>query len=207
MNGSAAAEGAGPATMDGKTGGKSTASGSRSVSLASVSSDGSSSESQQLVEQEDIVALTQEVRAFKEALGKLRRLFGCNEPKGNMPLCISYCCSRLLCIREINESASRDAIIIITAARITRRAGVVRFCTVNLRWCLCPCESCIVALISAARSVFSPSVNTVYSYLLSCGSIERLPDSSFDCVFYPCLSRRYYRLKRTPSKVFSIFFN
>lgn len=54
------------------------ASGSRSVSLASVSSDGSSSESH-LVEQEDIVALTQEVRAFKEALGKLRRLFHPND--------------------------------------------------------------------------------------------------------------------------------
>ena len=58
------------------------ASGSRSVSLASVSSDGSSSESH-LVEQEDIVALTQEVRAFKEALGKLRRLFHPNE-KGTL---------------------------------------------------------------------------------------------------------------------------
>jgi hypothetical protein len=31
------------------------------------------------VEQEDIVALTQEVRAFKEALGKLRRLFHPND--------------------------------------------------------------------------------------------------------------------------------
>ena len=49
--------------------------GSRSVSLASVSSDGSSNESHLMVEQEDIVALTQEVRAFKEALGRLRRLF------------------------------------------------------------------------------------------------------------------------------------
>jgi hypothetical protein len=59
-------------------GGVGSASGSRSVSLASVSSDGSSSESH-LVEQEDIVALTQEVRAFKEALGKLRRLFHPND--------------------------------------------------------------------------------------------------------------------------------
>lgn len=53
--------------------GRASASASRSVSLASVSSDGSSES--HLVEQEDIVALTQEVRAFKEALGKLRRLF------------------------------------------------------------------------------------------------------------------------------------
>ena len=59
------------------------AAGSRSVSLASVSSDGSSSESHLVVEQEDIVALTQEVRAFKEALGKLRRLFHPND-KGKM---------------------------------------------------------------------------------------------------------------------------
>ena len=65
----------------GRSGGVGSASGSRSVSLASVSSDGSSSESH-LVEQEDIVALTQEVRAFKEALGKLRRLFHPND-KGN----------------------------------------------------------------------------------------------------------------------------
>lgn len=93
-------------------GGGNSASGSRSVSLASVSSDGSvasgasSSEAGQgsvgpagamathlqsgvgggqqhqhhfMVEQEDIVALTQEVRSFKEALGRLRRLFGPNE--------------------------------------------------------------------------------------------------------------------------------
>jgi hypothetical protein len=63
------------------------ASGSRSVSLASVSSDGSSSESH-LVEQEDIVALTQEVRAFKEALGKLRRLFHPNEKGTRPPNCL-----------------------------------------------------------------------------------------------------------------------
>lgn len=81
MNVSAGAEAAAAAAMDGKKG---AASGSRSVSLASVSSDGSSSESH-LVEQEDIVALTQEVRAFKEALGKLRRLFG-HDPKGNASL-------------------------------------------------------------------------------------------------------------------------
>ena len=54
---------------------------SRSVSLASVSSDGSGES--HLVEQEDIVALTQEVRAFKEALGKLRRLFHPHDNKGN----------------------------------------------------------------------------------------------------------------------------
>lgn len=68
----------------GRGGGVGSASGSRSVSLASVSSDGSSSESH-LVEQEDIVALTQEVRAFKEALGKLRRLFHPND-KGKKKL-------------------------------------------------------------------------------------------------------------------------
>ncbi|XP_037086813.1 rho GTPase-activating protein 29-like [Pollicipes pollicipes] len=44
-----------------------------SVSLASVSSEGSADS--HLVEQEDIVALTHDVRAFKEALGKLRRIF------------------------------------------------------------------------------------------------------------------------------------
>jgi len=53
--------------------GATASSASRSVSLASVSSEGSSES--HLVEQEDIVALTQEVRAFKEALGKLRRIF------------------------------------------------------------------------------------------------------------------------------------
>ena len=64
--------------------GRSGASGSRSVSLASVSSDGSAgSEQSHLVEQEDIVALTQEVRAFKEALGRLRRLFNDASNKGN----------------------------------------------------------------------------------------------------------------------------
>lgn len=68
----------GGAPSSGRSGGVGSASGSRSVSLASVSSDGSSSESH-LVEQEDIVALTQEVRAFKEALGKLRRLFHPND--------------------------------------------------------------------------------------------------------------------------------
>jgi hypothetical protein len=50
------------------------------VSLASVSSDGSGES--HLVEQEDIVALTQEVRAFKEALGKLRRLFHPHDNRG-----------------------------------------------------------------------------------------------------------------------------
>ena len=51
----------------------SSVSASRSVSLASVSSDGSCES--HLVEQEEMVALTQEVRAFKEALGRLRRIF------------------------------------------------------------------------------------------------------------------------------------
>ncbi|XP_042242294.1 rho GTPase-activating protein 45-like isoform X4 [Homarus americanus] len=45
----------------------------RSLSLASISSDGSSDS--HLVEREDIVALTTAVRAFKEALGKLKRIF------------------------------------------------------------------------------------------------------------------------------------
>lgn len=78
----AASSAAGAAKGGGR--GVGSASGSRSVSLASVSSDGSSSESH-LVEQEDIVALTQEVRAFKEALGKLRRLFHPND-KGKQQL-------------------------------------------------------------------------------------------------------------------------
>jgi len=47
---------------------------SRSLSLASVSSDGST-ESSHVVEQEDIIALTQDVRSFKEALNKLRKTF------------------------------------------------------------------------------------------------------------------------------------
>ncbi|XP_066990815.1 rho GTPase-activating protein 45-like isoform X18 [Macrobrachium rosenbergii] len=45
----------------------------RSLSLASISSEGSTDS--HLVEQEDIVALTTAVRAFKEALGKLKRIF------------------------------------------------------------------------------------------------------------------------------------
>ena len=47
---------------------------SRSLSLASVSSDGST-ESSHVVEQEDIIALTQDVRSFKEALNKLRKTY------------------------------------------------------------------------------------------------------------------------------------
>lgn len=47
---------------------------SRSLSMASVSSDGST-ESSHVVEQEDIIALTQDVRSFKEALNKLRKTF------------------------------------------------------------------------------------------------------------------------------------
>ena len=87
MNGSSteensAMETASAAVKSGRSAVGGSASGSRSVSLASVSSDGSSSESHLVVEQEDIVALTQEVRAFKEALGKLRRLFHPND-KGN----------------------------------------------------------------------------------------------------------------------------
>lgn len=74
---------AGSSRAGGGNGVGGSASGSRSVSLASVSSDGSaSSEQSHLVEQEDIVALTQEVRAFKEALGRLRRLFSDSNGKG-----------------------------------------------------------------------------------------------------------------------------
>ena len=47
---------------------------SRSLSTASVSSEGST-ESSHVVEQEDIIALTQDVRSFKEALNKLRKTF------------------------------------------------------------------------------------------------------------------------------------
>lgn len=46
---------------------------SRSLSMNSISSDGSFDSN--LVEQEDIVALTHDVRGFKEALSKLRRIF------------------------------------------------------------------------------------------------------------------------------------
>jgi hypothetical protein len=46
---------------------------SRSLSLASVSSDGSAES--HLVEQEDIIALTQDVRHFKEGLNRLRKVF------------------------------------------------------------------------------------------------------------------------------------
>lgn len=56
---------------------------SRSMSVASVSSDGST-ESHLQVEQEDIVVLTHDVRAFKEALGKLRRIF--HPEKGIVPI-------------------------------------------------------------------------------------------------------------------------
>ncbi|MPC54255.1 Minor histocompatibility protein HA-1 [Portunus trituberculatus] len=45
----------------------------RSLSLASISSEGSTDS--HLVEREDIVALTTAVRAFKDALGKLKRIF------------------------------------------------------------------------------------------------------------------------------------
>ncbi|KAG8195830.1 hypothetical protein JTE90_008526 [Oedothorax gibbosus] len=47
----------------------------RSLSVNSVSSEGSAESSAHLVEQEDIVVLTHDVRSFKEALGKLRRIF------------------------------------------------------------------------------------------------------------------------------------
>ena len=50
--------------------------------IDSVSSEGSSES--HLVEQEDIVALTQEVRAFKEALGKLRRIFHYDKGKNQL---------------------------------------------------------------------------------------------------------------------------
>jgi hypothetical protein len=45
----------------------------RSISMASVSSEGSMESP--LVEQEEIAALTHDVRNFKESLGKLRRIF------------------------------------------------------------------------------------------------------------------------------------
>ncbi|XP_046405589.1 rho GTPase-activating protein 45-like [Ischnura elegans] len=45
-----------------------------SVSMASISSEGST-ESSPIVEQEEIAALTHDVRLFKEALGKLKRVF------------------------------------------------------------------------------------------------------------------------------------
>lgn len=48
---------------------------SRSISLNSVSSDGEVTQENPMVEQEEIIALTHDVRGFKEALGKLRRIF------------------------------------------------------------------------------------------------------------------------------------
>lgn len=45
----------------------------RSISMASISSEGSMESP--LVEQEEIAALTHDVRNFKEALGKLRKIF------------------------------------------------------------------------------------------------------------------------------------
>ena len=45
----------------------------RSISMASMSSEGSMESP--LVEQEEIVALTHDVRNFKESLGKLRKIF------------------------------------------------------------------------------------------------------------------------------------
>ncbi|GIX91290.1 rho GTPase-activating protein 45 [Caerostris darwini] len=45
----------------------------RSLSMNSVSSEGSAES--HVVEQEDIIVLTHDVRSFKEALGKLRRIF------------------------------------------------------------------------------------------------------------------------------------
>lgn len=47
--------------------------GARSLSMNSVSSEGSAES--HVVEQEDIIVLTHDVRSFKEALGKLRRIF------------------------------------------------------------------------------------------------------------------------------------
>lgn len=45
----------------------------RSISMASISSEGSMESP--LVEQEEIAVLTHDVRNFKEALGKLRKIF------------------------------------------------------------------------------------------------------------------------------------
>jgi len=45
----------------------------RSISMASISSEGSMESP--IVEQEEIAALTHDVRNFKEALGKLRKIF------------------------------------------------------------------------------------------------------------------------------------
>lgn len=56
---------------------------SRSLSLASVSSDGSAES--HLVEQEDIIALTQDVRHFKEGLNRLRRVFQASEREPGPP--------------------------------------------------------------------------------------------------------------------------
>ncbi|GAB6028941.1 Rho GTPase-activating protein 45 [Cleaved into: Minor histocompatibility antigen HA-1 [Chamberlinius hualienensis] len=53
--------------------GSAAAASSRSLSMNSVSSEGSIES--HLVEQEEIVALTHDIRSFKEALGKLRRIF------------------------------------------------------------------------------------------------------------------------------------
>ncbi|KAF4524766.1 hypothetical protein B566_EDAN012388 [Ephemera danica] len=47
----------------------------RSMSVASISSEGSTESHGHGVEQEEIAALTQDVRNFKEALGHLRRVF------------------------------------------------------------------------------------------------------------------------------------
>jgi hypothetical protein len=59
------------ATNSGMLGG--TISSPRSISMASISSEGSMESP--LVEQEEIAALTHDVRNFKESLGKLRKIF------------------------------------------------------------------------------------------------------------------------------------
>ena len=65
----------------------------RSLSLASISSEGSTES--HLVEQEDIVTLSTAVRSFKEALSRLRRIF--QPDRGNLTL-IFYFLIRFLII-------------------------------------------------------------------------------------------------------------
>ncbi|GFT30441.1 rho GTPase-activating protein 45 [Trichonephila clavipes] len=55
------------------SGASATSAAARSLSMNSVSSEGSAES--HVVEQEDIIVLTHDVRSFKEALGKLRRIF------------------------------------------------------------------------------------------------------------------------------------
>ncbi|KAL7647787.1 UNVERIFIED_CONTAM: hypothetical protein RMT77_001396 [Armadillidium vulgare] len=60
----------------------------RSLSLASISSEGSIES--HLVDQEDIVALSASVRAFKEALGRLRKIFGQGREKNEVSRVVAH---------------------------------------------------------------------------------------------------------------------